>query len=68
MNRDLILAGYVALAVAAVALELAARFTGRVPKLGDAVSVFNRTVPGRWLLLSAWLWAGWHFFVRARWG
>ena len=68
MSRDFILIGYVVLAVAAATLEVAARLTGRLPTLGDAVSVFNRTLAGRWLLLSAWLWAGWHFFVRAQWG
>ncbi len=61
-------AGYLLLAVAAAGMELAARLTGRLPLLGEAVAAVNRTMTGRWLLLAAWIWAGWHFFVRANWG
>ena len=68
MSRELIVAGYLVLAVAAAGMELAARLTGRLPTLGEAVATVNRTLPGRWLLLAAWIWAGWHFFVRATWG
>ncbi|HEU4868810.1 MAG TPA: DUF6186 family protein [Actinomycetota bacterium] len=68
MSRELIVAGYVVLALAAAGLELAARLTGKLPTLGEAVATVNRSLTGRWLLLAAWIWAGWHFFVRANWG
>ncbi len=68
MSRELIVAGYVVLALAAAGLELAARLTGKLPTLGEAVATVNRNLTGRWLLLAAWIWAGWHFFVRANWG
>lgn len=68
MSRDLTVAGYVLLAFAAAGLELAARVTGRFPTLGEAVGAVNRKRAGRYLLYAFWLWAGWHFFVRAQWG
>lgn len=60
--------GYLTIFVAAVAVELAARGTGRWPTLGEAVAAVNRFRTGRAILLAAWLWAGWHLFVRASWG
>jgi hypothetical protein len=60
--------GYLAILVSAVAFEIVARITGRLPTLGDAVATLNRFRSGRALLLAAWLWAGWHLFVRANWG
>lgn len=68
MSRDLIVAGYLVIAAAAVALEIIARLTGRAPTLGEAVTSINSIRGGRWALVAAWLWAGWHFFVRASWG
>ena len=68
MSRDLIVAGYLVIAAAAVALGIIARLTNRVPTLGEAVTSINTTRGGRWVLIAAWLWAGWHFFVRASWG
>ena len=60
--------GFLAILAAAVFVELAARTTGRGPTLGRAVAAVNRSRTGRVLLLAAWLWAGWHLFVRASWG
>jgi hypothetical protein len=68
VSREITVAGYMLLALAAAGMELAARLTGRFPTLGGAVGTVNRTLTGRWLLLAAWIWAGWHFFVRANWG
>lgn len=68
MSRELIVAGYLVLAAAAAGMELAARRPGKLPTLGEAVATVNRTRTGRWLVLAAWIWAGWHFFVRANWG
>lgn len=68
MSREIIVAGYLVLAVAGIGVEVAARLTGRLPTLGEAVAAVNHRLTGRWLLLAAWIWAGWHFFVRASWG
>jgi hypothetical protein len=68
VSRDLIVLGYILIAVAAAALEVTARLTNRESTLGEAVSSINGARGGRWALLAAWLWAGWHFFVRASWG
>jgi hypothetical protein len=36
----------------------------RWPALSDVLATVNRSAPGRWLLFAAWLWFGWHLFVR----
>lgn len=68
MSRELTVIGYLVLAAVAAGMELAARLSGRLPTLGDAVGAANRSPAGRWLTIAAWVWAGWHFFVRAQWG
>lgn len=68
MSADLITAGYLVIVLWATGLHLAGRFGGRVPTLGQAVAALNRLPFGRPILAAAWLWAGWHFFVRAGWG
>lgn len=68
MSRTLTLAGYLAIATGALVLELVARFGSRRPSLGDFVGVCVRFRYGRAVMLAVWLWAGWHFFVRANWG
>ena len=68
MNAQVTTAGYLLILAAGVAVEIAARLTRRLPTVGEAVEAFNRLRFGRPLLLAAWLWAGWHFFVRASWG
>ncbi|MDQ4069018.1 MAG: DUF6186 family protein [Actinomycetota bacterium] len=65
MSRTVILAGYAFVAVAAVACQLAALVSPRIPTLGQAVSVLVRRRAGRWLALGLWLWTGWHLFVRS---
>jgi Family of unknown function (DUF6186) len=67
MSRAVILAGYVVIAVTAVALELAARRDRRWATAGDAIVVVTRRWPVRLLLLAGWLWLGWHVFVRVDW-
>lgn len=61
------MAGYLLIAVACLAMEVAGRLSRRFPAMGDAVAIFSRFRFGRPLMLAAWLWAGWHFFVRANW-
>jgi Family of unknown function (DUF6186) len=63
--RTLFVAGYLALTVAAVALELAARReTSRLASLGDVVSTLSSRRAGRVAVVFGWWWLGWHFFVR----
>ena len=65
MSRTTTLVGYAVIAVALVACQLTALVSRRIPSLGQAVSLVVSRRAGRWLLLSAWLWAGWHLFVRS---
>jgi hypothetical protein len=66
MNSTMTLAGYAVLAAAAVALQLGARRRGSAT-FGDAMALTLRWSPVRLLVLAAWLWVGWHFFVRVDW-
>jgi hypothetical protein len=34
------------------------------PTLSELLHKVTRTAPGRWILFAAWLWVGWHVFVR----
>ena len=67
MTRAIILAGYVAVVTAAVALEAAARHRGTPATLGATFSAVLRHRPARLVLLACWLWLGWHVFVRVDW-
>jgi uncharacterized protein DUF6186 len=64
MTRAVTLWGYVLLAVAGVACQVAGLVLGRTATLGQALNRLRRVRAGRFLLLSGWLWAGWHTFVR----
>jgi hypothetical protein len=66
MTRALTLAGYAVLVLAALGLELAARARGRAT-FGDVVALALRRRPVRLVVLAAWLWLGWHLFVRVDW-
>ncbi|HEX2053392.1 MAG TPA: DUF6186 family protein [Actinomycetota bacterium] len=68
MSAEGVVAGYAVIFAAALLCQVLARFTGRLPTLGQAVLWFNSLRFGRPVLAAAWLWAGWHFFVRASWG
>jgi hypothetical protein len=63
-TRTLTLAGYALLAVAALGYELAGRLRRRTPTLVEAMLVLVRRPAPRALVLIAWLWLGWHLFVR----
>ncbi len=67
MSRSLTLAGYVVLATGAVGLEGAARRWGRVATFRAALSAAVRRPSVRVAVLAAWLWLGWHLFVRVSW-
>jgi hypothetical protein len=64
MSRTVTLWGYAVLAVAAVAYQVAGLVLRRTATLGQALTRVTRVRAGRLLLLAAWLWAGWHTFVR----
>jgi hypothetical protein len=66
MSRSVTLLGYVLLVVAAVAVEVAARRRGS-GTFGDALTVILQSRAARLALLAAWLWLGWHVFVRVDW-
>jgi hypothetical protein len=63
--RNVTIAGFVALALLAVALHLAGRRhrLGLVP-LGDVVDVARSCTPARIALVLGWAWVGWHFLAR----
>ena len=67
MTRAVTLVGYALLACALAGLELAGLVWHRTPTLGDAVAALARRRTGRWLLLTGWIWLGWHLFARANW-
>lgn len=67
MTRTLTLIGYGIAAACALALELAARRSGRVATFGAAVTALLRWWPVRFLVQAGWLWLGWHLFARVQW-
>lgn len=64
MTRAVTVAGYAAVAAAMVACQAAALAGRRRATLGDAVRVATARPAGRLVVLGAWLWIGWHVFVR----
>ena len=66
MTRLVTLVGYAVIAASAVGVELAARRRGD-GMFGDALAA----ALGRWevrtIIVAAWLWLGWHVFVRVDW-
>ena len=64
MSRAVTLCGFVLLAVAAVAYQVAGLVLRRTATLGQALRRVTRVPAGRVVLLGGWLWAGWHTFVR----
>ena len=67
MTRLVTLVGYGVIAVCALGLEVVARGSGRIATFGQLLDVMLRRWPVRALLLAAWLWLGWHVFVRVDW-
>ncbi len=66
MTRFVTLLGYALLVVAAAGVEVAARRRGSAT-FGDTLTRTLRWPPARFVLLAAWLWLGWHLFVRVDW-
>lgn len=67
MTRLVTLGGWAVIAAGALGLELVARRSGRFPALGQALDAVLRRLPLRVLVAVAWLWFGWHLFVRVDW-
>jgi len=64
-SHEITIAGYVALVVGLVLLQvLATRTRAPVPALGDLLTRAMRTRTGRVGILVAWAWVGLHFFAR----
>ena len=63
-SRTITLAGFALLAAAGLASELAGRLGRRTPTLPQAMVVLIRRPLPKGLVLIAWLWLGWHLFVR----
>jgi hypothetical protein len=53
------------LAGAAVALQAVATTTHRIPTIGQVIRSVVRNPVVRAVSLVAWLWVGWHVFVRS---
>jgi hypothetical protein len=64
MSRTVTLWGYAVLAAAAVGYQAAGLLRRRTITFGEAVNRLKRMRAGRFVLLAAWLWFGWHTFVR----
>jgi hypothetical protein len=68
VSRTTTLWGYAVLAAAAVAYQAAGLLLHRTPTLGQALQAAKRLPAGRLVLVVAWLWLGWHTFVRGGYG
>ena len=65
MSETLTLLGYGAVLVAVALLEARARRRPDGPTAGRVLAVLLRSPAAQVLAASAWLWLGWHLFVRA---
>ena len=65
MSRTATLAGYCVIAALFLACQLASLVSPWMPSIGQVASLIASRRAGRWLLLAAWLWSGWHLFVRS---
>jgi hypothetical protein len=63
MTRGMTLAGYAVIVAAMVLYEVRQRVRGGAT-FTDALDAVVRVRLGKWFLLAAWLWWGWHVFVR----
>jgi hypothetical protein len=68
MTRAVTVAGFVVLATAIVGVQIAALRGAHVATVDTVVRALVRRRPARVLVLAAWLWLGWHLFVRAHHG
>ena len=65
MIRIVTIAGFVAIILAAVMLQIVARRPQtRVSSVGDVLTHVMRQRTGRVLVFVLWFWFGWHFIAR----
>ena len=64
MSRTITLWGYALIAIAAVICQAAALLNHRRPTIGQAIRSLTSHPARRRVVLAAWLWLGWHTFVR----
>jgi hypothetical protein len=64
VTRSTTILGYVVLAIAAMAYQLAGLLFDRTATLGQAVKTLKSFPAARPLLFLGWLWLGWHTFIR----
>jgi Family of unknown function (DUF6186) len=66
MTRLVTLLGYAVIAASVVGVELTARRRGH-GTFGDALAAALSRWQVRMIVIAAWLWLGWHVFVRVDW-
>jgi hypothetical protein len=64
MTRSVTLVGYALLGSAMLAYQTLGLLLRRTATLGQALARLRKSRAGRPFLLAAWLWLGWHLFVR----
>jgi len=65
-TRSILVAGYILVAIALLACQLAAsRPASRMAKIGDVVGAIKRHRVGWVMLLLAWWWLGFHVLARS---
>lgn len=64
MTRTIFLTAYAVVVTAAVAFHAAGKVWWRTMTFDGFMRVLLRWAPVRWLIVLAWLWLGWHLFVR----
>jgi hypothetical protein len=65
MTRVITIAGFVAVIVAGIALEMIARRPGsKIASVGEVLGQVMRQRTGRVIVFVMWFWFGWHFMAR----
>jgi len=68
MTGTITLWGYAVLAAAVVACQAFALLHRRIPTIGQTLRLLTKHPVARPVVLIAWLWLGWHTFVRGSYG
>jgi hypothetical protein len=64
MTRTIFLTAYAVILTAALGFHVAGHVWGRTMTFDGFMRALLRWAPVRWLIVLAWLWLGWHLFVR----
>jgi hypothetical protein len=65
MNSTITLCGYAVLVVLMIVCEVMARRSHRIASLEDVPGALARWRAVWIVVIAAWLWVGWHVFVRS---